>query len=759
MKHKLSVCIIAKNEEKMLGDCIDSLSSCADEIIVVDTGSSDNTVNIAKNKGAKVFFFEWNDSFADARNYALSQANGDFILSIDADERLLNPESLINTLDNSIDIIGGWLVEVVSNVSISQNSMHSYSSNLLRLFRNSSDIRYEGIIHEQVLNSIARKKLKVINSPVKFSHLGYDISPEQMKKKELRNLNLLNKYIDSNPNDIYHLVQRAKTYQALGDLLQAEKDFVLALSLGNPQDPMRTRALNYGALNAYRLNNFPLAESRAFESLQIIEVQEFANFIIAEMHFDQKRFPLAYEHYKKMLFARENPSIEMRVAGDYLIPLEQLYYKLGRSLLFMDEIEKAGEFYRSGFMANPKDVNCLVGLAHIAYKIKNYSSARQLLESAKKIAPHFEEIDKFIYQVDIEERGIQSVANNTIQNSDTKSLSVSMIVKNEEKFLPDCLESIKDIADEIIIVDTGSYDSTIEIAKKHGAKVYSYEWNDDFAAARNEALKYSSSDWILYLDADERLSDESRQNIKKYISLAAEDIGALICIIESNHIQLDGSRELHRGGYPRLFRNYGYPNIKFQGRVHEQISPSIVDLKKTLAISDITIIHLGYNRTREEMEKKIKRNYQLLLQHVNEEPLNGYAWYQLGQTLGQMRLKKESEDAIRFAIKCGNLSDSIYASASATLAQLCGNNKNFQESLHWADESLKKAPDSIYSQNLKAFSLMYLGKPELAKPIFISVLDQMKTKRNIPLSGFDIELSEDLVMNGLKKALQMLGEI
>src|SRR5436190_22371274 len=95
-----------------------------------------------------------------------------------------------------------------------------------------------------------------------------------------------------------------------------------------------------------------------------------------------------------------------------------------------------------------------------------------------------------------------------------QKLSLCMIVKNESKHLANCLESVDGVVDEIIIVDTGSTDNTIEIAEKYGAKVFHYKWHDDFGAARNEALKYASGDWVLVLDADEVLSDESKDKIR-----------------------------------------------------------------------------------------------------------------------------------------------------------------------------------------------------------------------------------------------------
>ena len=95
------------------------------------------------------------------------------------------------------------------------------------------------------------------------------------------------------------------------------------------------------------------------------------------------------------------------------------------------------------------------------------------------------------------------------------TLTLSMIVKNEEKYLRDCLESVKNIVNEIVIVDTGSTDKTKDIAKNYNAKIIELEWQNDFSFARNIALKNSTCDWILYLDADERLNENSLNEIKK----------------------------------------------------------------------------------------------------------------------------------------------------------------------------------------------------------------------------------------------------
>ncbi|SFQ02695.1 Glycosyl transferase family 2 [Caldicoprobacter faecalis] len=98
-------------------------------------------------------------------------------------------------------------------------------------------------------------------------------------------------------------------------------------------------------------------------------------------------------------------------------------------------------------------------------------------------------------------------------------ISGCVIAKNEEKNIARCINSYKDIVDEVIVVDTGSSDRTAEIAQNLGAKVYHYEWQNDFAKAKNFALSLAKGDWIIFLDADEFFAEGHCYNVKKYIKL------------------------------------------------------------------------------------------------------------------------------------------------------------------------------------------------------------------------------------------------
>lgn len=750
----ISACLIVKNEEKMLAGCLDSIKNIVREIIIVDTGSTDKTISIARDYGAKIFIQEWNDNFSQARNVSLSKATQPIILSIDADERLINPELLFDILSKSSENTGGWLINITSESVRENNQKDIFSANLVRLFLNHPGIRYNGIIHEQIHESILEHGFKIIETPLQIKHLGYDQAHILLNEKQERNLYLLNKAIMGGSNKSYDFFQRGKTLLALDRLVEAERDFDKSINL-SPSESILPLALNYNALTKFRLNKKREALLLAEKSLKIHTNQKFAHFIIAEIFFSERNYSDAVTHYLSIDEIKDN-NTNRNIIGDYVVPINILAFKIGSCFLELKDYNKSLTYFTAGNQLNPSDPNCLIGIANIYFKLGQWNNSKDYLLRALSLDKDNKNIQYFLSLVynEIKKQVPTPQPINPIlskEKSNVKPLiSLCMIVKNEEKMLPGCLESVRNIVDEIIIVDTGSTDRTNEIARQYNAKIFNFKWIDDFAAARNESIKNATGEWILYLDADERIEENSRKYLRNLIESTGSGIDGYVCTIESNHVQLDGSHEKHRGGYPRIFRNFGYPNIKFQGKVHEQIAPSIFALGKKIDFSDIIITHLGYDQTREVMEAKVKRNYKLLLEHVNQEPTNAYAWFQLGQTLAHMGLQKEAEGAIRFAINVGKLSAPIYASAASSLSHISGNKKNFDEALYWAEESLKAAPEQALALNLKAYSLLFLGRYDESEQCFNEVLNRLRLKKGVPQSGFDIQISEKVVYDGLE---------
>jgi glycosyltransferase involved in cell wall biosynthesis len=208
------------------------------------------------------------------------------------------------------------------------------------------------------------------------------------------------------------------------------------------------------------------------------------------------------------------------------------------------------------------------------------------------------------------------------------TLSVCMIVKNEAKNLPRLLNSIKGLADEVIIVDTGSTDNTVEIAQRHDAKTYYFEWCDDFSAARNESLKYAVKDYILWLDGDDEIEQAEHRKIKEHIK---KHFGSAIYLkLKNAH-----ATEETEATQLRMFPNH--KGIKFSGRVHEQIFFSIQEKGIPFSTCYGTVIHHGYEESGEAIEK-LNRNKKIQEKELLENPDNIYTYFYLARThkgLGQ----------------------------------------------------------------------------------------------------------------------------
>ena len=203
-----------------------------------------------------------------------------------------------------------------------------------------------------------------------------------------------------------------------------------------------------------------------------------------------------------------------------------------------------------------------------------------------------------------------------------------LIVKNEEKFLGQCLASVRGVADQMVVVDTGSTDRTVEIAKEHGAEVHPFAWRNDFSAARNAGLEHATGDWVLILDADEELAPEAREKLRRH--LAEEAVMAWRLPLVDAGGQAEGADYV-----PRLFRNA--PGLHFTCRIHEQIFTSIEPqcgrwgLESRLG--EARLLHHGYTTEMLRDRNKSERNLELLEVAVTEHPGDAQLWMQLGLEL------------------------------------------------------------------------------------------------------------------------------
>lgn len=237
------------------------------------------------------------------------------------------------------------------------------------------------------------------------------------------------------------------------------------------------------------------------------------------------------------------------------------------------------------------------------------------------------------------------------------TLSVCIISKNEEKVIERCLKSVCDISDEIIIIDTGSTDKTIEIASMYTNKIYRYPWCDDFSEVRNFSIDVASGEWILILDCDEELVHESKSNINLLLEDKSMNAYCLDVLL-FNKGKVDSDLWICR-----LFRNNrGY---KFKNRIHEQIIHCIPP--NTVGYSNLKINHYGYDEDYLIEKDKLNRNLRIL-QSCSEEEKDCFYYYCLGNLYAS---KKDYKLAIDTYLKSMSMFYDPYGFGESLIINLC----------------------------------------------------------------------------------------
>lgn len=286
-------------------------------------------------------------------------------------------------------------------------------------------------------------------------------------------------------------------------------------------------------------------------------------------------------------------------------------------------------------------------------------------------------------------------------------LSIGMIVKNEERYLDKCLNALKPIVNqiesEIIIVDTGSTDKTVEIAKKYTDKVYYHKWNDDFASMRNKVLSYCSGKWFFSIDADEIIYDATNLinffGSNEYLNYNSATIDL------KNYTHSDDNTRYTIGSLTRLFKRS--KDFKYVGKIHEQPLFKL-PIKKIDCIAE----HYGYiSDDNELMERKFNRNKKILEDELLREPNNVYLRYQVAVNYG---LHKELEKALeKFEELYNSLNiqeKKIYKYVVTEYAQLLLTLKNYKKC---EDVCIKELGLFKEDQPYKIDLTYYLAKSQL----------------------------------------------
>ncbi|MCM1989320.1 glycosyltransferase family 2 protein [Oceanirhabdus seepicola] len=290
-------------------------------------------------------------------------------------------------------------------------------------------------------------------------------------------------------------------------------------------------------------------------------------------------------------------------------------------------------------------------------------------------------------------------------------ISLCMIVKDEKDNLERCLKSAEGIADEIIIVDTGSTDSTVEIAKKYTNKVYFYRWINDFSAARNFSLSKANGDWILILDGDDEVPSKHKEDIRELTKDTSVDVYSFNTLNFTNE---NDTQNLIYNLNPRLFQNkFGY---KYEGAVHNQLLSVIkrVNPNFVMKIAAIDIFHYGYLQTNVIKKHKRERNMSILHSQLEENPKDTFALFNMGNEYYALNNSKEAFDYYLKAHKTTEPGMGFYPKLIIRMLLCCKELKLYDDIYKFAAKALNYYPKFTDLYYVRGFINYFLGKPTAA---------------------------------------------
>jgi tetratricopeptide (TPR) repeat protein len=294
-------------------------------------------------------------------------------------------------------------------------------------------------------------------------------------------------------------------------------------------------------------------------------------------------------------------------------------------------------------------------------------------------------------------------------------------VRDNERTIRACLESIRPWVDEMIVVDTGSRDATPEIARALGARVFHFPWCDDFSAARNESLRHSRGYWIFWMDSDDTIDPVNGRKLRE---LADRDpppgVMGFVMQVQCPGAGEDGEQEMTVVDHVKLFRNL--PGNRFKGRIHEQIIEAIKAQGGSLAFTDIFVVHSGYDHSPEGQRSKLERDLRLLHLELGGRPEHSFTLFNLGMTYANVGRHEEAIDYLKRSIARSNPGESQLRKAYAILVSSYHHLARREAAWETCEQGLDLFPNDAELRFRKAILLHDAGRLEEAAQTYLEVL-------------------------------------
>jgi glycosyltransferase involved in cell wall biosynthesis len=370
--------------------------------------------------------------------------------------------------------------------------------------------------------------------------------------------------------------------------------------------------------------------------------------------------------------------------------------------------------------SEPVVLNC----AAVALReLGNVDAALALFQAAQRLDPSLPGLEQNLAAVRSRHRGrpgarsVQAALSSVSRRATVAAqqarpaagltLSLCMIVRDEEEMLPRCLEAIAPVVDEIVVVDTGSRDATIEIARSFGARVIEHKWTDSFAEARNISFDAATGDWLMFLDADQVLVSEDAERLR---ALTGHTWREAFYLVETSSLGETGDGFAATDNVLRVFRNR--PQYRFEGRVHEQITHNLpVYAPGRIQQTTVRIRHYGYLEAVRSSKAKSQRNIDLLRKQANESPPDAFLHFNLGSEYAAdgdtAAALTEFERAWSMIVAQGSGVDYRYAPPLvARLVEAMRQSGRLDDAASLAAEGLRRYPeftDLVFAQARIAF--------------------------------------------------------
>ena len=350
----LCLAMIVRDEESNLSEWLLEAARHVEEIVVVDTGSKDGTVDLLKTVGAKVLHQQWADDFSYHRNFGIQHATTDWILILDADERLKRVHWFtLSSLLNNEDVMAYSFT--VKNYHSTRDLSNYDTMKSFRLFRNHHDIKYSGSVHNQLVPGIQtacrRTGMITQHSYITIEHFGYALEGKAKEAKHERIYRMVTKQLEKDPRDEYYLFHHLNICLAMGKFAEARNAAAL-LDIDRLRPELRVQAYYKAAQVEMHFNMYQNARAYIRHALLLAPDAAFLHYLLSNILYQMQRYSAGLRSaYRALDYAKVKTNATTLIH----LPLDECLCNVGLGYLLSTNYQQADDYFKQALDHNPEN--------------------------------------------------------------------------------------------------------------------------------------------------------------------------------------------------------------------------------------------------------------------------------------------------------------------------------------------------------------------------------------------------------------------